>query len=156
MPAPLDLLRRAPARPPLWTSDDVARLVLVDLLAVALLGIAFVMTDRQDAVADQLVWLHVGAGGLVVSGAANCRWLLNARNAVGRRRVRILVDDASWDHWRDEEEDLWDHDEVLVATPAGTVFHRGGCAMVDGRATTPGTATVHERAGRSPCPVCEP
>jgi hypothetical protein len=166
MPSAVDLLRRTPVRQPLWGSDDAVRVVVVDVLAAIVLGIAFVMCDRQDAVADQIVWINLGAAGLVASGVAHGRWLLAARNAVGRRRVRLLVEDepvadgAGSDGAGSDGSVVADPEvpagAVFVATATGTVFHRPGCSMVDGRTTKAGSSAVHLRAGRRPCPICEP
>lgn len=157
MSSPADLVRRRSVRQPLWGSDDAVQLVVVDVVAGVLLGVAYVMCDRQDAVADQIVWINVGAAGLVVSGVAHCRWLLAARNAVGRRRVRLLVEDEPWAAADPAPPEVAPPGEVVfVSTPTGTVFHRAGCSMVDGRSTTTGSSQVHLGAGRQPCPVCEP
>jgi hypothetical protein len=44
--------------------------------------------------------------------------------------------------------------DSLVAAPTMSRYHRAGCPLAAGKATTADSRAAHERAGRRPCGVC--
>jgi hypothetical protein len=139
-------------RPPTpWTTAQVRVVAACDLAAAVVVAIATHGAARRASLADQVVWIDVALGGLLLALVAGGWLFLVARRAVGARRRALLP-------------------EVVVAAPvlaprpaatatwwwvAGTVrAHVEGCPMVAGKAAT-ALAAKDVRAKRlQRCEVC--
>jgi hypothetical protein len=127
-------------------------LLLYAALAVAALVMlaSWFGASGTTKLSTQIVWLNVGAAGVVLAGTAIALWLMVGRRAVGLRvqgligRLAAPPVEARRDSAR------------LVAGPRMTRYHREDCPLVQGKRVRPASAAQHQRAGRLPCGVCAP
>lgn len=107
---------------------------------------------------EQVPWVNVGVGGLIVLGTGNCFWLLAGRRAIGARR-RLLLDELTAVPALPAaaEEQLANGAGPLPVWGAGMAhYHRPGCQLAVGKATVAASVASHERRGRIPCGMCRP
>lgn len=139
-----------------WTAPLLSRLITFNVIGFMLVAMSWYQVSGEVAVRDQLAWFNVGVVGLIVSGIGNGSWLLSGRSHIGRARMMVLPPRAKsassgWDARLAE-----DLENRPVAGLAMTRYHRPSCPMVAGKQTTATTRRAHERAGRTPCELCEP
>ncbi|MDQ1515896.1 MAG: hypothetical protein QOE80_1726 [Actinomycetota bacterium] len=142
-------------------------LVLGGLGAVAVLS-AWVGSSSTPLVGRQAAWGALGVAGTFGVTAASFLWVATARQAVARRtaelRGLILAGVAQLRTERAEKRSgdaavpgaRPDDRPEFVATTTMVHYHRPGCRLADGKAVEPAGRADHERAGRTPCGVCEP
>lgn len=147
-------LRPAAGPTGLWRRSNrlVAGVLLVAGFAIVMAG--YFGTSGTRDLDHQVVWLNVGAAGLLVAGFGVVSFLAAGRRAVGRRRL-TLFGDAPAQPSAAAVVDLASA-ESLVAAPTMTRYHRAGCSFTDGKGTVPASRAAHEQAGRRPCGVCLP
>jgi len=105
--------------------------------------------------------------GVIVAGLTNALWLLTARGAIARRRLRLSSRVA---RWATPLESPALHVAVpsaatsrphapaprLIAVDGATLYHRPGCPLVTRKRTAVAEVEAHESNGLRPCGVCEP
>jgi hypothetical protein len=96
----------------------------------------------------QLAWTALAVGATIVSGAGNAMWLASRYKLVRARIGKLSVPAVPV---RPAQ-----IDGRLVASRAMTRYHRPDCLMVRGKTVRAASPSVHHRAGRNPCGVCEP
>ena len=128
---------------------------MTGLLGVFLIGAAWWGVSGTAALDAQVGWANVGVLGVVAAGAGNVNWLLSGRRAVGERRRRLLADVVETPVVANAPGVEGDG-SALVAAEEMTRFHRAGCALAVGKATSAATRAEHDREGRRPCGVCRP
>ncbi|HVY10866.1 MAG TPA: hypothetical protein VHB18_12065 [Mycobacteriales bacterium] len=139
-----------------WTAPLLSRLIAFNVIGFVFIAVSWYQVSGELTVRDELAWFNVGVVGLIVSGIGNGYWLLAGRSHVGRARMMVLPPRATplRGDWDDRlAEDL---ENRPVAGVAMTRYHRPTCPMVAGKETTSTTRRAHERAGRTPCELCEP
>ncbi len=150
------LAQRRPAGP--WSAQDVTGVALLSTVGVAMVGASWWHTASLADPFDQLPWLALGVAGVVAAGAANLRWILSGRRAIGARTGSIVVDLAEQRSTaaRPRAARAAPSPAELVAGPTMSSFHRPDCQLVAGKPVDAALPEVHVDAGRSPCRVCQP
>jgi hypothetical protein len=134
-------------------------------LALCAVGFAWFATSGEGVVDDQVVWVTVAAGALMLAGATSGAWLLAGRRAVGlRARHALPIPDEG------AVADVVDLrvKPPVAATAAATNgtgpvaasgmrhYHRPDCPLARGKAVAPAGRTDHVKSGRTACEVCQP
>jgi hypothetical protein len=135
-----------------WDRPDVVRWAVTLCVGAAISAAAWWLASDRVQFGDQIPFASVGVAGLLVASYAHLSWLLQGRRAVGARRLFLLGEPAT----RRAALTAESGDAVLLAVDGRARYHRSGCPLLDGRATTPGARGAHEAAGRRPCGVCRP
>lgn len=138
-----------------WRARDLTRWTLGTWVGLIVIVVAWFGASGSAELDVQYRWLNLGVAGAVIVGTANIVWLLNGVRAVRERRHEILaalLAEAS------PSEEVPDHlesrDDVLVAAPKMTRYHRADCPLVAGKAAAEAGLRAHRAAGRRPCGVC--
>jgi hypothetical protein len=140
-----------------WASRDAIVWVAAAGLGLAGALLGFSGAGRQVTVSDQVTYANLAVAGLIVLGAANAMWLFAGRRAVSRRRRRLLDGDLrSGGRGRSPARADRPRNGALVATTAMSRYHRPHCLMTVGKPASEASLRDHERAGRTPCEVCNP
>lgn len=145
-----------------WTSPDLVRLAVGNVIGLILVFIAWDQSAGQVTVRQELTWFEVGVVGIGVAGLANGVWLLNGRRQVGEERVAGLGGRPGPTRRRARDNDDGPHLAVppaghtLVAGDGMTRFHRSDCLLVTGKRVRAADVATHQAQGRSPCEVCSP
>jgi hypothetical protein len=148
------LSSRIERRQPLWLPSDVALLAALNLVAGALLVASAWATTATDDLSVRVAWVNLGVLGLLVAGTGNALWLLAGRRAIGERRADLM--DVPVIEGDDTSVVLAQPSTRLVSVARASHFHRDDCALVRGKTVTAAARSRHERAGRTPCGICEP
>lgn len=159
--------RAAPARPVLWSAEDLLRWVITTGLGGIVVAVAWYVAAGEATFGQQVGPVDAALAGLVLSGIGNLAWLLHGRRALGERRRLLLPDLGATAPALDAREKLVPAGPMAPGTaPIADVFlagegmeryHRPECALAAGRAGwTTATRHEHEAAGRRPCGVCRP
>lgn len=136
---------------------------LADMLSLyAMAGVGFVAlivawwgVSGTTRLSHQMMWVNVGAAGLLIVGAGNCLWLLAGRRAVGERR-RLLLDRYEAVGGELEPPHTNGSGPKPVTVTGMRHYHRPGCQLVEGKATSAASVAAHRRARRHPCGMCNP
>lgn len=150
-----------------WRVNDVVVVYLANLAGATCLALAWWGASGVGRFGDQLAWVELGIGGLVVAGTGNALWLLHGRGTVGRRRRDLLhtfeLPTESSGVGGDEPGAAEPVPaaaaaarDQLVAAAGMTRYHRPECQLVAGKAALPASRSAHERAARIPCGICLP
>jgi hypothetical protein len=126
----------------------------------ALIALGWVGASGTRVVSDQLPWLVTSIAGLGLAALGEGVWILSGRRTLGRGFVAVLpaptrraADAEVATDGRIEDPD----DGALVAVEGRVgLYHRRACAFVQGKKTSPAPRAAHERAGLTPCEVCQP
>ncbi|HUE09094.1 MAG TPA: hypothetical protein VMP41_16840 [Acidimicrobiales bacterium] len=157
----------APARPLLWSAEDLLRWAITTGLGGVVIAVAWYIAAGEATFGQQVGPLDAALAGLLLSGVGNLAWLLHGRRALGERR-RLLLPNVSDDAASADQETVpvgpLSRSEVAGTVPdeflAGEGmerFHRPECALAAGRTGwASATREEHEDAGRRPCGVCRP
>jgi hypothetical protein len=133
--------------------------------------VAWAGSSSTPLVGRQAAWGALGVAGTFGVIAASFLWVATGRLAVARRtadlRIAILAG----------AREIRSGAAGAVAGPAGALeartgttgagaefmalptmvhYHRAGCRLTAGKPVEPAGRADHERAGRTPCGVCEP
>lgn len=139
-----------------WTAEALTRWITVSLVAAAVIVIAGVGAHHQRTFHDEYVWGDLGIAGGVIALYADITWILRGRRTVGERR-RLLLDAPHPEPRFDPEWTAVGFEvRELVAPVGASLYHRPDCLLALGRALVVADRSVHERAHRSPCGVCQP
>jgi hypothetical protein len=132
-----------------WTVTD-RRLLAARLGAGAAVVVAawFAASGKAEP-DDQIPFAALSVLGALLGLYGVFAWVARGRRLVGQRARYLLgvatpadVDVASA--------------ETLVAGPEHSWFHRADCKLAAPRCWTASERSVHETAGRRPCPACKP
>jgi hypothetical protein len=149
--------RRAPAN-----RRVVVGAAVVDILALAIIAVAWWKASAAVRMADELPWLAVAIAAVGVAGAGHGAVLLQLRAAIARQRRRLEA--GRWTgHPAGVAETAPRHPAArdgvpptLVAAPAMRRYHRSDCRLAAGKTVRTASAEEHQRAGRTACAVCRP
>ena len=134
---------------PLWTKRDATVLAALMAVGAVLVALAwFFAAGRADA-GDQLVFVTLAVVGTMVGVVGAVLWTTHGRRLINLRRALLLGTAPPPAADRAVATDL-------VAGPTGKWFHRADCLLAEGRGWPPSPRPQHERAGRRPCPGCQP
>jgi ABC-type transport system involved in cytochrome c biogenesis permease component len=122
-------------------------------LAALLLVLSWIGASDTTEVAAQVRWLNVGVVGILVLGAATAAMTMAGRQAVGRRRQRLLPDLSAPLAFPTAVPGAADR---IVAVPRMRRYHVASCPLVAGKAARGATVAEHRRSGLEPCGICQP
>jgi hypothetical protein len=135
-----------------WTADQALKTVaLVAIGAVAVL-VAWAVISGRPGASQQLGFVCLGLGGVIVAFLGQASWLLHGRRAVGSR-ARYLLGEAP-----DNGAAVFPASsaDALVAGDGLRWYHRGDCPVAAGQRFATVSRDKHEAAGRRPCGICQP
>jgi hypothetical protein len=141
-----------------WTSDNVVRLVVLNVAALGLLITSWYLISGTTSLEEQVGWLKIGMLGLALSGVANGLWLMSGRRAVGLARVQVLGALQKAAAARETDRPARNeaaHDLVYVG-PRLTRFHTRDCPLADGRDLVVVSRDEAAARGFQACELCEP
>ena len=146
-----------------------SRLAARVALAVGGLGslavvMAWIGASSSPIVKDQAGWGAVGVAGTFAVIAASFFWVATMRQVVVHRaatlRTRVAAGAASARPAAMRREATTvpavADQGVLMAATTMAHYHRAGCRLAAAKPVEPAGRHEHERAGRTPCGVCEP
>jgi hypothetical protein len=134
-----------------WTRRLCTALVVVQVVALALILVAWYWGSGELTVNEELSWLNLGLLGVGLSMAGNVLWLALARRSIVIARHHILPLPR-----RTSSEQAVSDDRPPVTGTGMTRYHRPGCLLVAGKATTSAPPATIEAQGLAPCPTCRP
>ena len=143
----------------LWDSPVRAGAFGSTLGGGALIAIGWVGASGTRVVGDQLPWLVTSIAGLALAALGQGFWIMSGRRTLGRGFVAILPAPARRgdDPARATVGLVEVPDDALVAVDGRVgLYHRPVCAFVQGKPMSSVPRAAHERAGRTPCEVCQP
>jgi len=138
-----------------WRADDVVVLYVTTFVGAVLLLIAWWGASGTTRLGAQVAWVNLGVVGIIVAGTGNAVWLLHGNRAVGNRQHDLLGDFEGADLVEAEAAVSDEADDVLVAGPRMTRYHRASCPLVAGKDVRPASRSAHEKR-RRPCGMCTP
>lgn len=156
-----------PATPKLLAGGQAAVLIAGNGLGAACLVATWWRAAETKDLSSNLSSAGVAIGGLLIAGLANALWLLMARGAVARRRVRLASQVSRWAAPLDSPSlhvavppattgGPAASDAPLIAVEGATLYHRPGCPLVNRKRTAAVAVAGHDPRGLRPCGVCEP
>jgi hypothetical protein len=132
-----------------WTGTDRRLLGLRLGAGAAVVVVAWFVASGKSEPADQIPFGALSVLGGLLGMYGVFAWVARGRRLVGERARFLLgvapatdVDVASA--------------ETLVAGREHAWFHRADCLLAASRQWPSADRTVHQRAGRRPCPACKP
>jgi hypothetical protein len=149
----LELGRREPLG-----GGEIAQAGILNIVAIALALVAWYGCSGVARPKQQLPWVCLGIGAIVLTGVANGVILLTARRTVTQRQGTIFRALETAFTSPAFAASCTSVSDVNVVSIAGLQnFHRAGCALLDGRRDlTVAPRDVQRAAGRQPCGWCEP
>lgn len=137
-----------------WSRADLVRFGALTAVGGALLGLGwFGAADRLE-LGEQVTYLNVGAGGLLVGAAGGLSWLRSGLRSVRSRKAGVLAELRTGKAASSPEATLATATAAYVASTAMTRYHRPACSLVAGKDVTASTLAAHTAAGRKPCGMC--
>jgi hypothetical protein len=130
---------------------------LTTVLGAALISLAWWGASGSGHPAGQLNWLSLAAGGVVVAGLGHALFLLDAHRRVTMLRLATLVPATARPVASTAPVPMTAPSLVapsLVAVAKGRRYHRPGCHLVAGKATT--VVPPVRVAGLLACEICQP
>lgn len=139
-----------------WPRSHWGWLAVFNVVGLLLIIVTWYRTSGTGSIPNQLGWVNLGLGGLVVAGVGNALWLLRGRRGVALARL-VVVPDAHIAVPVAELAKTNGQDEVLlVSGPRMSLYHRSDCLLMAGKEGHIASRPEHERAGLRRCEVCEP
>jgi hypothetical protein len=133
----------------LWTARD-RRLLAARLGAGAVvIAVAWFLAGGKPDPADQLPFASLSVIGGLLGMYGVFAWVGRGRRVVGQR-ARLLLGAAPG-----ASADVASA-ETLVAGGSRAWFHRADCLLAASRGWPAAPRSIHETAGRRPCPACKP
>ncbi len=134
-----------------WSADQVARLVVSDLGALAgILATAYGAASADDP-QTALLWFNLSVASLAFAGVANALWLVRCHSTTSTRRADVLDDVAETVRVPAAAQLTR---EGYVVVPGVLRYHVPDCAFVAGRKARSATARDLDRTRHVPCEVC--
>jgi hypothetical protein len=140
---------------PLWTRRDLILLAVGLGIGLVVIAVSWYGSSGTRQPSRQVRWVAVSIIGLALSAVTNVAWVLRCRRAIGRG-LRSLPATFGWVRQPSATVDRPGQEEIFVSSGASTLYHRRACVFAEGRAVRSGSRDDHQRAGLSPCEVCEP
>jgi hypothetical protein len=142
--------RRSPAGP-------LGLMAAVQAVALAVTVVA-AMAGRGETEPDrQMPWLVLAAAAAALSGVVNGAWLLVARRHVGRRYSAVSARIVALHDRRLTAGTFGQSSPAeagLVALVGSKLYHRPGCALLDGRPASARRPSTGSGSGHQPCGWC--
>jgi hypothetical protein len=141
---------------PLWARKHLVALGLAAGAGLAMIVISWYGSSGTRQPSQQVRWVPLSIIGLAVSAFANVTWVLRCRRVIGGA-VRALPALLGWvgSGATPPSESL--QEEAFVTAAPATLYHRRHCVFAaSGRTLRSAPRAAHERAGLSPCEVCQP
>ena len=151
-------------RPLPWQAGHLlAGLAVVGFGAVCVL-VSWWGASGSARSSDEVAWMNLGVGGLIVIGGASAMWTMVGRRAVGHRQAALTDTLEGILVMRGQPGSVGRVKATKASVQTGalvwgrgmTHFHSEGCQLVLGKQVRAATLRQHERAGRLPCAMCEP
>jgi len=144
----------------LWGPPARAAALGTTISGGALIALSWFGASGTRVVSHQLPWLIGSIAGLGVAALGEGLWLLSGRRSLGRGFVAVLPAPASRAGEAATAAECRpagraDGDLVAIDGRAG-LYHRPACVFAAGKPTVSAERAAHERAGRTPCEVCQP
>jgi hypothetical protein len=136
-----------------WSADQALRVVGLVGAGAVMCVVAWVVTSGQANFGDQVGWVSLAVGGLVVAFFGQASWLLNGRRAVGERSMLLLGRPR---HRALVGLGVRSTASRLVGGDALRWYHRADCPLARVAGWPPASRSTHEADGRQPCGVCRP
>lgn len=114
------------------------------------LTVAALLAGREDALAEQLGWLTLACGALLLALVGDAAVVLHGRRRLALRRVALRCPGEPPAPAAPESV------HVLVRAPEQRHFHRDDCLLVRDRSAQQASRQAHEQAGLRPCGACRP
>jgi hypothetical protein len=131
----------------------------VHAVALVLTSVAWGATRGESQPDDQIPWIVLAALAAALSGAVNAAWLLLSRREVGERHralsARITALRGCYPS-SDAAEREAAAGGGLVAVEGSKLYHRPGCALVEGRSAGAVRPSDGSSSGHQPCGWCRP
>jgi hypothetical protein len=141
-----------------WNVGDILRAIGLATLGLAALVAATIKSSGEHALADQVVWLNLAVGGVLLCGVGVAVFLLNGRRAigVGRQALALRLDVGDPVVRPSVLAPIVTGSGDLVAAPGTTHFHHDGCLLIRGKSVQRASVEEHRAGGRTACPMCAP
>jgi hypothetical protein len=140
----------------LGTRRQVALLLAVDVVAIAIILIGAERAAAVESTDTALGWFVVSMIGLGVSGLAHGTWISGQRRAVRSAVLRLPAQVRPVVGRAAESITPPGAATALVAVPRSLRYHRADCALAHGRELVNLSADDETLAARYPCEVCQP
>jgi hypothetical protein len=140
---------------PLWTRSHLALLSVMAGVGLAVIAVSWYGSSGTRQPSQQVRWVAVSIVGLTVSAVANVAWVLRCRRVIGRA-LRTLPATLGWVGSSASQAAAPESEEIFVTAAPSTLYHRPDCVFAAGRTVRSASPAAHQRAGLSPCEVCEP
>ena len=146
-----------------WGIESGVRSILLTLASGFGLIITWYGVSGRGVFQDQIPWLSAGIVILMVSLFGQGTLIVRGRRALGERRSQLLADSlasveiaprAMTGGSLDTRSFAISDIERVVVVDGLNLFHRAGCPMLSGRATTTLTRHAARAAGLDPCGIC--
>jgi hypothetical protein len=149
-----------------WPARRVVAVAAANAVAVALAVLAWSVTSQTGSSTTQVRWSTVGLLGVVIALASNTWFLARGRQMIrvghgmvfGERRVvPFRTDDlAPVTNGRSTVARRIPGGDRYLTVPGTSRYHRPSCPLVAQKDIDEAPRSVHEKAGRRACEVCEP
>jgi hypothetical protein len=136
-----------------WSADQLLRAVGLAGVGLVMCVVAWGVASGKACLGDQVGWVSVGVGGLVVAFFGQAAWLLNGRRSLGERSMHLLGRPPTRAAARVGVRSL---SQQLVGGEGLRWYHRADCPLARGQGWPVSSLAVQEAAGREPCGVCRP
>ena len=133
----------------MWTVKDRRLLVARLGAGVVVIAVAWFLAAGKADPADQLPFASLTVVGGLLGMYGVFAWISRGRRAIGER-ARLLLGVAPVASTEVASA------ETLVSGGSRTWFHRADCLLAVSRGWPAASRSVHEAAGRRPCPACKP
>ena len=136
-----------------WQARDVLRFGALTALGLVLLAAGWFGAGGEAALDDQVPYINLAVGGVLVGATGGALWLVSGLRAVRSRqtRVKTLIDARAGERGPTPTA----APDTFVAGPAMSRYHRPDCSLVTGKPVSSAPREEHERAGRRPCGMCQ-
>jgi hypothetical protein len=134
-----------------WTGAQIRTALVANAIGVVLIVVAHTGVGGTPTLGHQLGWLNLAIFGLVVAGVADGALLFFGRRAIGRRRLRVIPDEAvetSTVTATKGQGSTW------VWVPGTSRAHEPACPLVTGKRTETLDAARVRSKSLTRCEVC--
>jgi hypothetical protein len=136
-----------------WSADQALRVVGLVGAGAVMCVVAWGVASGNASLGDQVGWVSLAVGGLVVAFFGQAAWLLNGRRALGERSMHLLGRPPTRAAAR---VGVRSSSQQLVGGEGLRWYHRADCPLARGQGWPVVSRAEHEVAGRQPCGVCRP
>lgn len=140
-----------------WRVGDLFVVSIALMLGAAMLCVAWFGASGTRRWSQQLLWVDVGAVGVVIAGVGIALWLASGRRVVGQRRIALvpnLPGPAPEFTGATTDGAGRGANSLFVSAPPMTRYHRKDCPAVAGKSVKAASTAIHSAAGLQPCRIC--